>query len=88
MYTFSSRLKTFSLILMVLGAVGIGIGFYQAPKDIAQVEKPQTLGPAMTAAQSQTIPTKSPSDLISAVPANILRAINISIPRVFAICSG
>ena len=39
MYTFSSRLKTFSFILMVLGAIGIGIGFYQAPKDIAAVEK-------------------------------------------------
>ena len=39
MYTFSSRLKTFSLILMVLGVIGIGIGFYQAPKDIAQVKE-------------------------------------------------
>lgn len=38
MYTFSSKLKTFSLILMVLGAVGIGIGFLQAPKTIEEVE--------------------------------------------------
>ncbi|MDR6969207.1 hypothetical protein J2X31_003234 [Flavobacterium arsenatis] len=39
MYTFSSKLKTFSIVLMVLGAVGIGIGFLNAPKDIAEVEK-------------------------------------------------
>lgn len=39
MYTFSSKLKTFSIALMVLGAVGIGIGFLNAPKDIAEVEK-------------------------------------------------
>ena len=39
MYTFSSRLKTFSLILMVLGAIGIGIGFYQAPKNTADIEE-------------------------------------------------
>ena len=39
MYTFSSKLKTFSIVLMVLGAVGIGIGFLSAPKDIAEVEK-------------------------------------------------
>ena len=38
MYTFSSRLKTFSFVLMLLGAIGIGIGFYNAPKDIAAVE--------------------------------------------------
>lgn len=38
MYTFSSKLKTFSLILMVLGAVGIGIGFWNAPKTIEEVE--------------------------------------------------
>jgi hypothetical protein len=39
MYTFSSRLKTFSLILMVVGLLGIGYGFYVAPKDIQAVEK-------------------------------------------------
>lgn len=39
MYTFSSKLKTFSIVLMVLGIVGIGIGFLSAPKDIAEVEK-------------------------------------------------
>lgn len=38
MYTFSSKLKTFSLILMVLGLLGIGYGFYAAPKDIQEVE--------------------------------------------------
>ncbi len=38
MYTFSSKLKTFSLILMVLGLLGIGYGFLSAPKDIKAVE--------------------------------------------------
>jgi hypothetical protein len=39
MYTFSSKLKTFSLILMAVGLLGIGYGFYVAPKDIQAVEK-------------------------------------------------
>ncbi len=39
MYTFSSKLKTFSFILMALGVLGIGYGFYSAPKDIQQVEQ-------------------------------------------------
>ena len=39
MYTFSSKLKTFSFILMAVGALGIGYGFYTAPKDIQEVEK-------------------------------------------------
>jgi len=39
MYTFSSKLKTFSLILMAVGLLGIGYGFYSAPKDIQAVEK-------------------------------------------------
>ncbi len=39
MYTFSSKLKMFSFILMAIGAIGIGVGFYNAPKDIEQVEK-------------------------------------------------
>ncbi|MDD5151524.1 MAG: quinol:cytochrome C oxidoreductase [Flavobacterium sp.] len=38
MYTFSSKLKTFSLILMAVGLLGIGYGFYSAPKDIQAVE--------------------------------------------------
>ncbi len=38
MYTFSSKLKTFSLILMAVGLLGIGYGFLSAPKDIQQVE--------------------------------------------------
>ena len=38
MYTFSSKLKTFSLILMAVGLLGIGYGFYTAPKDIKEVE--------------------------------------------------
>lgn len=39
MYTFSSKLKTFSIILMVLGILGIGYGFLTAPKNIQDVEK-------------------------------------------------
>ena len=38
MYTFSSKLKTFSLILMAVGLLGIGFGFLNAPKDIQEVE--------------------------------------------------
>lgn len=39
MYTFSSKLKMVSFILMAIGAIGIGVGFYNAPKDIEQVEQ-------------------------------------------------
>lgn len=39
MYTFSSRLKTFSLILMVLGILGVGYSFFTAPKTVEDVEK-------------------------------------------------
>src|SRR3954471_6342048 len=39
MYTFSSKLKTFSIILMAVGVLGIGYGFLTAPKDIQEVEK-------------------------------------------------
>lgn len=39
MYTFSSKLKTFSFILMIIGILGIGYGFLTAPKDIQEVEK-------------------------------------------------
>ena len=38
MYTFSSKLKTFSLILMAIGLLGIGYGFLSAPKNIEEVE--------------------------------------------------
>ena len=38
MYTFSSKLKTLSFVLMALGILGIGYGFYTAPKDIQEVE--------------------------------------------------
>ncbi len=38
MYTLSSKLKTFSLILMVVGILGIGYGFLTAPKTIQDVE--------------------------------------------------
>ncbi|MDG2433457.1 quinol:cytochrome C oxidoreductase [Flavobacterium sp.] len=39
MYTFSSKLKTLSFILMALGVLGIGYGFWNAPKDIQAVEQ-------------------------------------------------
>lgn len=38
MYTFSSKLKTFSFILMAIGLIGIGTGFLNAPKTIEDVE--------------------------------------------------
>ncbi len=38
MYTFSSKLKTFSLVLMLVGVLGIGYGFLTAPKTIQDVE--------------------------------------------------
>jgi hypothetical protein len=39
MYTFSSKLKTFSFVLMLVGILGIGYGFLTAPKTIQDVEK-------------------------------------------------
>jgi len=39
MYTFSSKLKTFSFLLMIIGILGIGYGFLTAPKDIQEIEK-------------------------------------------------
>lgn len=38
MYTFSSKLKTVSIVLMLVGAIGIGIGFFTAPKTTQDVE--------------------------------------------------
>ena len=38
MYTFSSKLKTLSFVLMAVGLLGIGYGFYTAPKDVKEVE--------------------------------------------------
>ncbi len=39
MYTFSSRLKTFAFVLMVLGILGIGYSFFTAPKTVEDVER-------------------------------------------------
>lgn len=38
MYTFSNKLKTFSIALIILGLVGIAYGFLTAPKTTEQVE--------------------------------------------------
>lgn len=38
MYTFSSKLKNISFILMIVGLLGIGYGFLTAPKNIQEVE--------------------------------------------------
>ena len=38
MYTFSNKLKTFSIILMVLGLLGVGYGFMTSHKSFEQVE--------------------------------------------------
>ena len=38
MYTFSNKLKTFSIILMVLGLLGVGYGFITSHKSFEEVE--------------------------------------------------
>jgi len=38
MYTFSNKLKTFSFILMILGALGVGYGFLTSHKSFEEVE--------------------------------------------------
>lgn len=38
MYTFSNRLKIFSVALMILGAIGVGIGFMSTPGSLEEVE--------------------------------------------------
>lgn len=38
MYTFSGKLKMFSIVLMVVGLLGIGYGFWSAPKTTHDVE--------------------------------------------------
>ena len=39
MYTLSSKIKSLSIILMLLGVLGIGYGFLSVPSDIEAVEK-------------------------------------------------
>ncbi len=39
MYTFSSKLKTFSIALIILGALGIGYGFYSAPNTTEDIKE-------------------------------------------------
>lgn len=38
MYTFSNKLKTFSFVLMLLGAIGVGYGFFASHLSFDQVE--------------------------------------------------
>lgn len=37
MYTFSNKLKTLSFVLMLVGALGIAYGFFNAPKNVEEV---------------------------------------------------
>ena len=39
MYTFSGKLKTFSIALMILGALGMGYGFFTVPKTVEDVKE-------------------------------------------------
>jgi len=39
MYTFSSKLKTFSIALIILGALGMGYGFFTAPKTTDDIKE-------------------------------------------------
>jgi hypothetical protein len=39
MYTFSSKLKIFSLTLIIIGAIGMGYGFFTAPKTTAEIKE-------------------------------------------------
>ncbi len=39
MYTFSGKLKTFSIALMIFGALGMGYGFFTAPKTTEDVKE-------------------------------------------------
>ncbi len=39
MYTFSNKLKTFSIVLMILGIVGIAYGFLSVPNSVEEVEQ-------------------------------------------------
>ena len=38
MYTFSSKLKTLSLALMIIGLLGVGYGFLSAPASVDEVK--------------------------------------------------
>ena len=39
MYTFSSKLKTFSFALMIIGALGVAYGFFSAPSTVEDVKE-------------------------------------------------
>ncbi len=39
MYTFSGKIKTVSLVLMIIGALSIGYGFFSAPKTTQDIEQ-------------------------------------------------
>jgi hypothetical protein len=39
MYQFSGKLKTFSIALVIIGALGIAFSFYSAPKTVEQAKE-------------------------------------------------
>lgn len=39
MYQFSSKLKTWAIALMVLGAVGVGYGFLTSPSNLEEAKE-------------------------------------------------
>lgn len=38
MYTFSSKLKTLAIVLVIVGLLGVGYGFFSTPKTVQEVE--------------------------------------------------
>jgi hypothetical protein len=75
MYTFSSKLKTFSFILMVLGLLGMGYGFLSAPKDIQAVE-------AILAADAHGSHHGAPTDVHAPTEAHVSTEESYIVPEV------
>ena len=39
MFTLTNKIKTFSIVLILLGLLGIGYGFYSAPSTIEEAKE-------------------------------------------------